>query len=743
MKRNISFLICFCLCSFLLLACGKSGSEENDTDKFPIKNDADGDNDHQNPLVENIPTNGNEDSDNETVFQILENYKEENIPSVYEQGNEDEFYCNVCLDKNMKIIYYTFSKDSEGYHIWKYTLEENLEENNVFWKRESVLWTMELSGEISRGRVRVFYGEDGEEYAWYIDDDEKTHLVKRTEDSFVEIKNLDLRETDFRQIAVLENGNVVSPDLGRECFIYNQEDGRLLANFLSGWYESLCVEGNQVYITDQTGMSVQHYDAEQQEFSTMIEGNFDTSVRIAIQNDNIYACTMKGIYCAPKTGGRFQKILDSGTYHFAKESGVLLKLFVIGDAFYILYGEDEGVIKKYFPKNLEETEIITNSLKIYSLESNDVIIDMISEFQDKYPDTEIIYETGEGAAGSVTTYDSIRALNVRILAGDGPDILVLDGLPVESYCDKGILKDMTMDIRDLKEKLLPNILMNYVVEDKMYMLPARFSIPMFLTSGQDAEVYSSLRAFVEYSEEKGGILPKNYLYSDFLEILYYNYTPEIVLEDGRVDKEKTAEFLGLVKRLCEAEQAVGEAKWPATYLEGRSSVIPFSKGDADFAFVNMTGGYALGLYPNAVLLRNGELVCNNGMFFPNTLLGINQLSENREMASAFIRFAFSYETQKRHVGDYPIHTRVLDELAQMDNSNLISGDSDLILRYADQKQNEQMIQIVKQVHTPFTVDKAIWEIIEKESMAYLKEEKSLDNSVDAIASRIQLYLYEQ
>ena len=113
------------------------------------------------------------------------------------------------------------------------------------------------------------------------------------------------------------------------------------------------------------------------------------------------------------------------------------------------------------------------------------------------------------------------------------------------------------------------------------------------------------------------------------------------------------------------------------------------------------------------------------------------------MASAFIRFAFSYETQKRHVGDYPIHTRVLDELAQMDNSNLISGDSDLILRYADQKQNEQMIQIVKQVHTPFTVDKAIWEIIEKESMAYLKEEKSLDNSVDAIASRIQLYLYEQ
>ena len=65
-----------------------------------------------------------------------------------------------------------------------------------------------------------------------------------------------------------------------------------------------------MYITDQTGTFVQHYDAEQQKFSTIIEADFDTSVRIAIQNDDIYACTMKGIYRAPKTGGRFQKILD-------------------------------------------------------------------------------------------------------------------------------------------------------------------------------------------------------------------------------------------------------------------------------------------------------------------------------------------------------------------------------------------------------------------------------------------------
>ncbi len=743
MKRYISFLICLCLCSCLFLGCGKLESNENGTDKSQMGNDIADATDSPNLPTQSVLINNKEEINNEIMYEVLENYKEKNISSVYEEGNEEEFYCNVCLDKNKKIIYYTCSKDLEGYHIWKYTLVENLAENDVSWKREAVLWTTELSEKISRGRITMFCGEDGKEYAWYIDDDEKTHLVKQNGDSFVEIENLDLRNTDFRQVAVLENGNIVSPDLGRECFVYSQEDGSLLTNFRSGWYESLCVEGNQVYITDQTGTSIQHYDAEQQEFSATIEANFDTSVRVAVQNNDIYACTMKGIYRAPKAGGKFQKILDSGTYHFAKESGVLLKFFVVGDAFYIVYGEDKGVIKKYFPKDSEEVEIITNSLTIYSLESNDVIIDMISEFQEKYPDTEIVYETGKEVEGSITISDCIRTLNVRILAGDGPDILVLDGLPAESYCNKGILKDLTTDICDLEDELLPNILMNYIKENKIYMLPARFSIPMFLTSGQDAEVYSSLKAFVEYSEEEGGVLPESYLYSDFLEISYYNYTPEIVLEDGRVDKEKVTEFLELVKRLCESEQAVENAKWPVTYLEGRSSVVSFAKGDSDFAFVNITGAYALGTYPNAALLRNGELVWNNGIFFPDTLLGINQLSENKKMASAFIQFAFSYETQKRYVGNYPLHIMVLDEFAQMDDSNSLTGDNELTLRYANQEQNEQMIQITKQVHTPFTVDKAIWEIIESESLGYLREEKSLDDSVDAIVSRIQLYLYEQ
>ena len=66
-----------------------------------------------------------------------------------------------------------------------------------------------------------------------------------------------------------------------------------------------------------------------------------------------------------------------------------------------------------------------------------------------------------GSCIQVTVADRIRALNARILAGDGPDILVLDGLPTESYIEKGILADLNPLLGDLKEELLPSVLSAY------------------------------------------------------------------------------------------------------------------------------------------------------------------------------------------------------------------------------------------------------------------------------------------
>lgn len=54
-----------------------------------------------------------------------------------------------------------------------------------------------------------------------------------------------------------------------------------------------------------------------------------------------------------------------------------------------------------------------------------------------------IVESGVSGGDAVTTSDAIRTLNTEVMAGEGPDILFMDGLPVNSYIEKGLLADVS------------------------------------------------------------------------------------------------------------------------------------------------------------------------------------------------------------------------------------------------------------------------------------------------------------
>ena len=744
-KKHILYFMCAILFSCIFLSCSENkqqgeenqGTEIHDPEQAEIT---------QKPEVSPVSEDF-QDGENvvDVRFPVLENYIEKNIPSVYD-GHEKEHYCNVVLNEKKEIEYYTMEEKEDGYDIQKYTLTGDGRKNPYVWVREEVSWLKGIKNKVHDDRITVFLGEDSKTYAWYIDSEENVHIVKQSNDTFVELPKMDLHRTDFQQIAVLENGNIVSADMGKECFVYQQEDGSLLTSFPCGWYESLRVSGNQIYITDRTSSYVQNYNAEQQVFETPIALEIDNSVRIFSDEDDVYLGCPKGIFRTKKGGEEFQKILDAVTYHFARENIILLKFFVCGDAFYFVYGEDGGSIKKYVPA--EEGDEPDQSLTVYSLQNNDVILDMISEFQNKYPDIEIIYETGEGAEGSVTIADRIRALNARILAGDGPDVFVLDGLPTESYIKKGILADLMPTLADRKEDLVPGILSAYTTEEKVYMLPLRFSVPVFVTSGQESSVYSTLEALVEYSEENNGIMQGGYSYADLVEMLYYNYRPDMISKDGVVKKESLKIFLEQTKRFCESEGISGTTDHSRTYLQGYSGANDLLYGNAKFMFVLVNGGSELAELPSIVKYKNGEIVGNNGVFFPSAMLGVNSMSKKKDLAYLFFQFAISNEVQKRHIffSGYPIDVKVLDKFANTDLSHIVvagGNNGELDFSYFTKEESAQMIGIAKNVSTPFTVNASVWQIIENESVEYLKGEKGLEECVDVIASRVQLYLYEE
>ena len=761
LKPCFSTFLCIVLCAVMLCGCGKketgkeAGNPPDGGDTFfgdANGQEPSGGRDGDAPDGDLKDGGGAKGESGESPkdgtvsgvkFELLENYKEKNIPSVYQYAQGKEHFCNVLINRENKIEFYTYNYEEGSRHFFKYTLVED--EAGTTWEREALPWCDSFGKEIGEGDdwVKVFVGEDGNDYAWYLGTDENAHLVKRVENYSVEIMGLDWGYSNFIEPAVLENGNIVMANLGRECSVYDPADGSVLERFRCGFYLSLCVAGNQIYIGDSLGSSVQHYDAEKKEFAETLTAGFDTTIRTAVSGDDVYVCNMHGIYRAKTYGGQFQKVLDAGTYHFANDSTNLWKFFVIGDSFYVAYGEDGCSIKKYFPAG--EDDVAEKSLEVYSLKTNDVILDMISEFQDMYPDTKIIYETGEGADGSVTTADSIRALNTRILAGDGPDILLMDQIPADSYFEKGLLADLSPVLGDLKDELTENILSVYTVDGKIRMLPARFKVPMILACGQEEEQYNTLRALVEYSEENGGVMRPGYTHANIFEMLYYNYPPKLISEEQTVNKDAVSEFLELFKRLCISEKADSANNWPGTYLSGLNPANFYAQGNVDFEFITLTGGYSLGVYPEAVKRRGGQMLPCRRRFYPNTLVAINALSKKQELAGDFVRFVFSYKTQERTVwsSGYPIHKTVLDEFAALDMSKYISGGGDFWLRDSGPEENAKMIAYVKKVDEPFMPEGYLWDIMMEGAMEYLNGKQSLEASVEAVVGRIQLYIYEQ
>ena len=262
-KSIIARLLFIFISVFLLFGCGKEQTEEDKTtinkeDKVDKMEEDDSDDNEEQKDDSNGKTSfDNEEEESQEIYlELLENYKESSILSVYTQDNDKEYYCNALLNQDNEIEYYTVAKEEDGYYIWRYTLREGVtkeeaEGNPDFWvykkgaawEREPVLWLEGIKAEIDQGRVFYLRGEDKNEYAWYMASGEKSHLVKRTGDSYVEIPLSDWSITEQATVAVLANGNVVSSDAGRECYVYSQENGSLLTSFKCGWYESICVRG--------------------------------------------------------------------------------------------------------------------------------------------------------------------------------------------------------------------------------------------------------------------------------------------------------------------------------------------------------------------------------------------------------------------------------------------------------------------------------------------------------------------
>ena len=124
----------------------------------------------------------------------------------------------------------------------------------------------------------------------------------------------------------------------------------------------------------------------------------------------------------------------------------------------------------------------------YSLLDNSYIRQVAAVFQKKYPDIYLNLEVGMTGEDGMTTTDALKTLNTEIMAGNGPDVMILDGIPENTYIEKGMLADIRSILDKAEEEggILDNIRKPYQQEDgSQYVMPLRFSIPLLQGNKED------------------------------------------------------------------------------------------------------------------------------------------------------------------------------------------------------------------------------------------------------------------
>ena len=144
-------------------------------------------------------------------------------------------------------------------------------------------------------------------------------------------------------------------------------------------------------------------------------------------------------------------------------------------------------------------------LKIYSLDSDDIVKKLVSNFQASHPDVLVTYETGMDGSDAKSESDAINILNTEIMAGNGPDLLFLNGLPWKSYAGKGILADISSLGPCQEGTVFENLFSAYGTKDGQYVAPIAFSIPAL--AGEESQIANihSLEGLAELAKNTDGL----------------------------------------------------------------------------------------------------------------------------------------------------------------------------------------------------------------------------------------------
>lgn len=495
-----------------------------------------------------------------------------------------------------------------------------------------------------------------------------------------------------------------------------------------------------------------------------------------------YITNTKGVY-SYKIGGKSQEqIIDGTLSSFGDTNNFIQKLAQKSeDEFVVSMSNMEGknAIKHYKYDSTVASKP-ENQVSIYAMYDNDIVRQAIVMYQKDHPDVYMNLEIGMSYYDETATVtDAIKKVNTEIMAGKGPDIIILDELPSKSYAEKGLLEDIT-DIVAKDDLLLSNIVNGSKSEDgKIYSAPLRFFAPVVV--GQNISGVNSVSTLAssieDISSKATGSVISVFAPDELVYLLYKNSGDAWVNGDKTINVENLKSFLDDTKKIYESikdkhsvekiqqyndqlemmkeyegEQSMAEM----SYLNGSYYHELLGKNPTSLCIYNFSNTQDLNVLEALKEAKNLTYDVWNGQdtnsVIPLSTISINAKSEKKDIAKDFVSELFTEKYQKvsnyygLSVNKAALKANFVGDENEHGGSMGFGINEDETFEVEMKKLPDEVINgFIEKIESFDSIANPDIQVIRKtidEFTAYILGEKSMDDTIKAIQSKLEIYLAE-
>ncbi|MCR5719813.1 MAG: hypothetical protein K6F84_04530 [Lachnospiraceae bacterium] len=442
--------------------------------------------------------------------------------------------------------------------------------------------------------------------------------------------------------------------------------------------------------------------------------------------------------------------------------------------FGIYYGDNSDLCLSYFeyvdPKDLpDKKEIVAAGCYLDSDFRKKVI--QFNKNSEEYRIVTKTYEEYDSNEGAVS---GTEKLNKEIAAGEMPDILVnyrySSNLPIESYAKKGLFADVEELIKNDPElsgyEFMDNVFDAYRIKGKLYAVIPSFSVQTYVGKKSIFNKDSlSFDEFLEYSKNlpEGGQMMEDMTRDSFLTNFYQFNKVNYVDEYEKKCSFDTDEFK---KALEYAKTLPDEIDWSnrdEQYYDEQSAAYRNEKtllcyaGLYGIADMNWIQG---GSFGEEVAYTGFPCDSGNGSAISaDVCYYLSNENGNVDGAWNFIKQFLKEDYQKENVWALPMLKNLLrDQIVKAtekpyyidDNGEKVEtpysyfiGNEEVQYDPMSKEDAQKVFDFICSVNKKMADTDDLYEIITEEAQAYFADQKSVDDVVNVIQNRAQLFLNER